>query len=79
MTKNKKEFEKYLNALYADCYSEEQAVDLFKYLTSKNRKNCRTTIKNIRSAHNNHTLGTLLRKYDSNAFEVSFNDFNRGK
>jgi len=67
------EHERHLNALYADCFSEEQAVEQFIYLTSKQR-NKRTTEANIRQQHTNHQLGTLLRKFDPIAFYTSIND-----
>lgn len=69
----KSEFEAYLNALYA----EQDPERLFKEmicLTSKQRK-FRCTESNLRSAISKGTMGTLLRKFDSIAFEVAFNDF----
>ena len=67
--------EAHLNALYADAYSESQAVNAFIYMTSKQRKvGNRTTVNNIRNCHANGKLGTLLRRYDSIAFEVSKSD-----
>ena len=62
--------EKHLNKLYKDVYSEEQAVDNFIYLTSKQR-NKRTTEANIRNCAVNGTLGTLLRKFDPIAFNCA--------
>lgn len=67
------EHERRLNALYADCFSVEQAVDHFIYLTSKQRTK-RTTEANIRQQAINHQLGTLLRKFDPIAFHTSRND-----
>lgn len=67
------EHERHLNELYADIYSEEEAVDQFIYLTSKDRKP-RTTEANIRQQFNNHQLGTLLRKFDPIAFHTSINN-----
>lgn len=71
--------EKHLNEMYASCYSEEEAVEAFAYLTNAKRTGGRTTEKNIRNCYTNHTLGTLLRRYDSIAFECakSDNNFNR--
>ena len=63
--------EKHLNALYADIYSEQEAMDNFIYLTNKNRSGGHTTEKNIRTCFYNHTLGSLLRKYDPIAFNCS--------
>jgi hypothetical protein len=66
--------EKRLNQTFADNYSEAQAVDNFIYLTNSNRGK-HTTVKAIRTAHNNQELGTLLRKYDPIAFNVSKGDY----
>ena len=63
-----------LNQTFADSYSESQAIDNFIYLTNKSRGK-HTTVKAIRTAHNNQELGTLLRKYDPIAFNVSKGDY----
>jgi len=55
--------EQHLNDMFADIYSEEEAVDNFVYLTSKNREK-RTTERNIRNCFVNHTLGSLLKRLD---------------
>lgn len=73
--KTKKEYEKFLNQMYADCYSEEQIVNALEYMTNKSRTTGTTTIKNIRSSHQNHIIGSLLRKYDPLAFEVGYNEW----
>jgi hypothetical protein len=65
--------ERHLNALYFDAYSQDQAVDQFIYLTSKNRTP-RTTEANIRKQHAYRQLGTMLRKFDPIAFYTSLND-----
>ena len=62
-----KQKEQHLNDLYFDCFSEEQAVDTFIYLTSKQRDK-RTTERNIRNAYNRRELGSLLRRLDPTAF-----------
>ncbi len=62
--------EKHLNALYADMFSEEQAVEHFCYLTNKTRGHA-TTEANIRKHHRNHTLGSLLRRMDPIAFNTA--------
>lgn len=66
MTKNAAK-EKSLNNLYFDCYTEEQAVEKFIYLTNKIRGN-HTTEKNIRKQYRMRKLGTLLRRLDPVAF-----------
>lgn len=71
-----KKVEKHLNELYADCYSEEQTVDLLLYLTNKNRRGGHTTEKTIRHYHNNHMIGTLIKKYDTVAFECAKSNLN---
>lgn len=69
--KTEKDKEKHLNALYFDCYSEEQAVDQFIYLTTKGRIGGSTTVNNIRNAYRNRELGTLLRRLDPTAFNCA--------
>jgi hypothetical protein len=56
-----------INDLLSDCYSEDQAVEEFYYLTVKGRGK-HTTEKAIRIAHRNRKLGTLLKKHDSILF-----------
>lgn len=72
--KTKKNFEIHLNQLYADLYTQEQALDNFLYLANRSRVNC-TTSNGINAAFANHTLGTLLRKYDPIAFNVQYNEW----
>ena len=62
--------EKHLNAIYADSYSQSEALDNFIYLTNKARAK-RTTEANIIKHFVNHELGTLLRKYDPIAFNCA--------
>ena len=69
----KREFELYLNELYME-YDPETLFENMIYLSNKNRK-FRCNESTIRSAIANGTMGTLLRKYDSIAFEVAFNEF----
>jgi hypothetical protein len=76
MMGSNKKTEEYLNQFYADAYSEEQTVDLLLYLTNKNRAGGHTTEKTIRHYHNNHMIGTLIKKYDSVAFECAKSDLN---
>jgi hypothetical protein len=70
MSKTKKDYEKYLNELYCDSYSEGQAIDNLKYLGDE-------TV--IRRNHTNHTLGTLLRRKDNIQFEVGYAEWNKSK
>lgn len=63
--------EAHLNALYNDCYSEEQAVDNFIYLTTKGRQGGSTTENNIRNAYRRRELGTLLKRLDPVAFNCT--------
>jgi len=72
MAKTKKKYEAHLNELYADAFSQSEAVDKFCYFRDGKISN-RTLI----SAYHNRTLGTLLRRYDSIAFEVGYNDWSR--
>lgn len=68
-----KAHEAYLNGLYADVYSIEDAAEQFAYMANPSRGK-HTTIAAIRSAAANSRLGTLLRKYDIIAFNVSKSD-----
>jgi hypothetical protein len=63
-----KQRERRLNELYFDCFSEEQAVDNFIYLTNKSRHGGTTTVANIRKQHQLRQLGTLLKRLDPTAF-----------
>lgn len=75
MKKTKKAYEQHLNASYANAYSLGEALENFSYLSSK--KGLKTTSNRIQTAHNNHTLGSLLRKLDPIAFNTGFNDWKR--
>ena len=72
--KTKIAFERHLNALYADMYSYEQAKNEFMYLTVPARGN-HTTMRNLDFCINTRSLGSLLRRYDPIAFNVSFNEW----
>jgi len=63
----KSAYEKYLNELYTDMYTESEAYDQFCYL-----KNGKIKKSKIYTAHANHKLGTLVRKYDPFSFNVYF-------
>jgi hypothetical protein len=67
---NAKQKEKHLNELYTDCFSENQAIDNFIYLTSKNRSQ-RTTEAHIKKCYQNRELGSLLRRLDPTAFNCA--------
>lgn len=68
--KTKQQKVKHLNELFTDMFSEEQAVDNFIYLTSKNRSQ-RTTEQHIRKCHRDRTLGNLLMRLDPVAFQCA--------
>lgn len=68
--KTLKDKERHLNELYFDCFSEEQAVDHFIYLTTKGRQGGSTTENHIRNAYRRRELGTLLRRLDPIAFNT---------
>lgn len=66
--------EQHLNELYSDTIpSYYSAFVQFEYLTNKNRGK-HTTKANIINHYNKGTLGTLLRRYDPIAFNVSKSD-----
>jgi 5,10-methenyltetrahydromethanopterin hydrogenase len=62
--------EQNLNLLLTECYSEEEAVDQFIYLTNKARGK-HTTEQSIRNALRNASLGSLLKRLDPIAFNCS--------
>lgn len=72
--KSKLAFEVHLNELYTDMYSEEQAIEQFDYLTSKERKP-KTTVAYIRKSHANHELGTMLRRLNPDTFNKAYNEW----
>jgi len=74
MKRTKKDYETYLNTLYADMYSESQAEDNFAYLANKSRGKA-TNLKAICEACTSHTLGSLLRKFDPIAFNVGYREW----
>lgn len=69
---SKKNKEEQLNNSLTNCYSEEDAVENFIYLTSKRRgKNNRTTVRNIERCYRENRLGSLLRRLDPMSFNCS--------
>jgi hypothetical protein len=62
--------EQKLNHFYSDNYTEDQAVDQLIYLTNKNRGQ-HTTEANIRKQYRLRKLGTLLKRLDTIAFQLS--------
>jgi len=66
----KKQKEEELNRTFSDCQSEDDAVDNFIYLTNKDRGEA-TTEGGIRKCYRENTLGTLLRRLDPIAFNVT--------
>lgn len=70
--------EQHLNELYKDTYSRDQAFDNFEYLTNKKRMNF-IMPWNLWNHIDRGTLGTLLRKYDPIAFNVSYGEKRRRK
>ena len=65
--KTKFRYERHLNDLYSDTFSQQEAVEHFDYFK------CRPGT--IANAHTQHTLGTLLRRKDPIGFNVGFNDW----
>ncbi len=75
MKQTAKSHEQKLNELYSDIIQDyHSAFEKFDYLLNKNRWK-HTTRNNIISHYNKGKLGTLLRKYDPIAFNVSKSDF----
>lgn len=69
--RNIAEQEKYLNQVYSDSFTEDQAVEQFIYLTNKSRAGGVTTENKIRKAYRDRTLGRLLRRLDFTAFNCA--------
>lgn len=68
--KTNKEKEQHLNATYSEIYTQENAIDNFIYLTSRQRSK-RTTESHIIKCYSNGTLGSLLRRLDPIAFNCA--------
>lgn len=62
--------EQKLNSLYSSCYSLEDAIDNFIYLTNKDRGKA-TTEQNIIKQYHAGKLGTLLKRLDPIAFNCA--------
>jgi hypothetical protein len=73
MKRTAKNYEAHLNELYADAFSASQAVDHFEYLNNGKIKH-----DTIITAHNNHELGTLVRKYDPIGFNAGLSEWSKG-
>ena len=69
----KKDHEKYLNQLLSEFYTIQGIFNEFIYLTNKNRKH-HTTKAHLEKCYDNHTIGSLLRRLDPIAFEVSYHE-----
>lgn len=61
--------EKQLNELYSSSYSMYDAIDDFCYLS-----NGKIRESTIITHYNNHTLGSLLKKYDPIAYHISIRE-----
>lgn len=68
MANSKKETR--LNNSYSELFSEDQAIDIFIYLTNKNRGK-HTSESNLRKCYRNNTLGTLLKRQDPIAYNCA--------
>jgi hypothetical protein len=66
--KNNKEQK--LNDLFSSCYSVDEALDNFIYLTNKSRGK-HTTEQNIIIQYHNRKLGSLLKRLDPIAFNCA--------
>jgi hypothetical protein len=72
----KKEFEQKLNRDYNLNYDDSHLIRDFSYMMNKSRgKHC--TLQTIKNHVHQGRAGTLLRKYDSIAFEVAYNESRR--
>ncbi len=57
-----------INDLLTDCYTLDQFLDKFEYLTSKNRFGGRTTRKTLINRFNNGDVASLIKKLDPQAY-----------
>lgn len=63
-----KKKENRINDLLTDCYTLDQFLDQFEYLTSKNRFGGRTTRKTLANRFNNRDVASLIKKLDPQAY-----------
>jgi hypothetical protein len=61
--------EQRLNDMYSTCYSLNDAIDNFCYLNDGKIRN-----STIATHYTNHTLGTLLKKYDPIAYRIAISE-----
>lgn len=66
--------EQQLNLSFSECYSLDEAIGKFIYLTVPDRVGGCTTEAEIIQCYRNGTLATLLKKYDPVAFNCACND-----
>jgi hypothetical protein len=71
---NNATFERKLNREFQETLTFETALEKFEYMTVKGRAGGHCSRKAIINAWDKGRLGSLLRKYDSIAFEVARND-----
>lgn len=60
----------HLNQFYNEVYTEDSAVEAFIYLTNKSRGQ-HTTEANIRKQFRNGKLGSLVKKLDPIAYQLT--------
>ena len=73
MKMNRKQFEAYLNNLYAE-QDNQTVYEQLIYLTVKRSNGGHISKNRLRNSIQDGKAGTLLRKYDSVAFTCAFND-----
>lgn len=66
--------EQRLNISFSECYSFDEALEKFIYLSVSGRAGGCTTKANIIQSYLDGTLGTLLKNYDPVAFYCACND-----
>jgi hypothetical protein len=70
---NRKQFEAYLNQLYAE-QDNETVYDQLIYLTVKTRNGGHISKNRLRQSIQAGKAGTILRKYDPIAFTCAYNN-----
>lgn len=72
--KSRKEYEEYLNNLYSESLTEDQAVTQFEYLTSPTRGTF-VSRSTIRKYYRRKKIGSLLYRLDPILFNVGYSEW----
>lgn len=73
MNKTKKDYENYLNSVYAEM-DKEEVMDKLSYLTNP-MKVKKTSLVHLCNSYDRESIGTLLRRLDPMRFELGYNEW----